>query len=207
MNWRKLVLATRNRGKLREIRALLAGLPLTVVSIDDLPAPLPEIIEDQPTFAGNAIKKAEAVARLSGEMALADDSGLEVEALGGRPGVHSAHFAGPARDDRANNLLLLEMLKGIAAPQRGAVFRCVMALSIPGNKTCTVEGTCPGRISGELRGQGGFGYDPLFIFEPSGLSFAEMAPHQKNMVSHRARAMREMRLLIERLFKEVARGE
>lgn len=193
-----LVLATRNRGKVREIEELLAGLPLEVISLQERPD-IPEVEENLPTFAGNAVKKAEAAARASGEMALADDSGLEVDALDGMPGVLSARFAGSGAGDQTNNRLLLEKLKGVPPEKRGARFRCAVALAIPGGTTHLIEESCPGRIAEAPRGSGGFGYDPLFIYEPAGLTFAEMEPGGKNEVSHRGKALRGVRLLLEQL--------
>lgn len=198
MKRRRLVLATRNPGKVREIRALLQSLPLEILSLDDFPG-LPEVVEDQPDLAGNAAKKAGATARFTGEMALADDSGLEVAALGNRPGVLSARFAGPGADDETNNRFLLSHLLGVPPAGRGALFRCVVALALPRGKIHLVEGNCPGRIAAAPRGAGGFGYDPLFIYEPLGLTFAEMKPEQKNAVSHRGEALRRVRGLLEEL--------
>ena len=185
---KKLVLATANQNKLIEIRELLKGLPVQVATIADYSGlKMPE--EDQPTFKGNAAKKAEVVSRFSGEVALADDSGLEVEALGWRPGVHSARYAGEEGNYAANNRLLLQELKGVPPEKRGARFTCAIAISVPGDQTYLVEDSCPGRITEALTGEGGFGYDPLFLFEPSGLTFAEMGAAEKNQVSHRGRAL------------------
>lgn len=185
---KKLVLATANQNKLIEIRELLQDLPVQVATIADYPGlKMPE--EDQPTFKGNAAKKAETVSGFTGEIALADDSGLEVEALGWRPGVHSARYAGEEGNYAANNLLLLQELKGVPPEKRGARFTCAIAISVPGDQTYLVEANCPGRITEELTGEGGFGYDPLFLFEPSALTFAEMGSAEKNQVSHRGRAL------------------
>jgi XTP/dITP diphosphohydrolase len=185
---KKLVLATANQNKLIEIKELLQGLPVEVATIADYPGlEMPE--EDQPTFKGNAAKKAEAVSGFTGEIALADDSGLEVEALGWRPGVHSARYAGEEGNYAANNRLLLQELKGVPPEKRGARFTCAIAISVPGDQTCLVEANCPGRITEAPKGEGGFGYDPLFLYEPSGLTFAEMGAAEKNQVSHRGRAL------------------
>lgn len=198
---KKLVIATGNQNKLEEIKVLLQGVPLEIVTIKDYPGlEMPE--EDQETFYGNAAKKAETVSAFTGEMALADDSGLEVDALGCRPGVQSARYAGAEGDYEANNRLLLEEMKGILPEKRTARFVAVIAISSPGNKTLSVRGICPGRIAEEPRGSGGFGYDPLFIYEPTGMTFAEMPAEKKNMVSHRARALRQARELLARLLKE-----
>lgn len=193
-----LILATHNRGKVKEIKALLNGLPLLIKSLEEIAA-LPPVDEDQPTFAGNARKKAEAVVRVCGFAALADDSGLEVDYLQGRPGVHSAHFAGPGAGDADNNRLLLQQLEGVPPEKRGAAFCCVMALAQPGGETYLVEGHCRGRIAETPRGEAGFGYDPLFIYEPAGLTFAQMGLDEKNRVSHRGQALQKLRCLLEQL--------
>jgi XTP/dITP diphosphohydrolase len=193
-----LILATGNRNKVAELKALLRGLPYTIKIIGDYPGlVMPE--EDQETFAGNAAKKAEAVSLFSGQMALADDSGLQVDALGGRPGVYSARYAGEEGNYEANNLLLLQELSGLPPAQRKARFVCAIALAVPGDRTYLIEESCPGRIAEELTGKGGFGYDPLFIYEPAGRTFAEMSAVEKNAVSHRGRALIKVRALLEDL--------
>ncbi len=196
---KKLILASRNRGKIDEIKTMLDGLPLELLSLNDFPE-LPAVEEDEDTFAGNARKKAETIALACGCAALADDSGLEVECLNGRPGVYSARFAGPQAGDAENNRYLLSLMRGVPPEKRSATFRCVIALALPEGKTYLVEGSCRGRIAEELRGDSGFGYDPLFIVEPSGLTFAQMGPDEKNKISHRARALRKLRALLENLF-------
>ncbi len=197
---RKLILATANQNKKIEMTALLQGLPLDLRTLTDYPGlAMPE--EDQDTFVGNAVKKAQVVAEHSGEMAIADDSGLEVEALGGRPGVYSSRYAGVEGDYERNNRLLLEELSEMPPQERGARFVAVIAIATPGNRTYTVQGVCPGRIADAPRGEGGFGYDPLFIYEPKGLTFAEMSASEKNAVSHRARALRQARELLGQLLK------
>ena len=195
---KKLILATGNRNKVSEIRALLQDLPVDIQTLEDYPSlVMPE--EDQPTFAGNATKKAEAVARHTGEISLADDSGLEVDALGGRPGVRSARYAGEDSNYAANNRLLLEELKNVPLEKRGACFKCAVAVAVPGDQTYITEESCSGRIAGSQQGAGGFGYDPLFIYEPAGVTFAEMTAEEKNRVSHRGRALHRTRELLERL--------
>lgn len=197
---KKLVIATGNQNKLEEIKVLLQGLPLEIVTIDSYPGlEMPE--EDRDTFYGNAAKKAETVSAFTGELALADDSGLEVDALDCRPGVLSARYAGKEGDYEANNRLLLEEMKDILPEKRSARFVAVIAIAAPGGETKSVRGICPGRIAEEPRGSGGFGYDPLFIYEPAGMTFAEMSAEKKNMVSHRARALRQARELLGRLLK------
>ncbi|WP_027716976.1 XTP/dITP diphosphatase [Desulfovirgula thermocuniculi] len=196
----KLVLATRNRGKIKELSALLAPLGYEVVSLEDFPG-VPEVPEDGATFAENAVKKAVAVARHTGHLALADDSGLEVDYLGGAPGVLSARFAGEHGNDRANNEKLLALLAGVPPEKRTARFRCVVAVATPAGEVWTAEGSCEGVIADTPRGEGGFGYDPLFYVPELGKTFAELDPEVKNRLSHRARALAGAREILAR-FKD-----
>jgi len=193
----RLVFASRNRGKLVELRELLADVEVEVLAIDELDAEIPEVIEDGDTFAANASKKALEVARASGLPALADDSGLEVDALDGRPGVYSARYAGESATDRDNNDRLVAELAGVPADRRTARFRSVLAFADTagrlGDEVLLAEGTCEGRILDEPRGDGGFGYDPLFLVPELGRTFAELGVGTKNDRSHRARAMRAMK--------------
>ena len=209
---RPLVFATRNPGKLVELRQLLPGI--SVLGIDEAAAQLgraiPEVDEDADTFAGNAAKKAREVSRATALPALADDSGLEVDALGGAPGVWSARSAGPGADDAANNARLLAELAGVPAERRTARFRSVLALADPagplGAEVLTAEGTAEGVVLDTPRGTGGFGYDPLFFFPPLGQTFAELGVGPKNDLSHRARAMRALApRLLEYLFTAAAK--
>ncbi len=195
---KKLVVATANQGKLREFRELLAGVQLKILSLADYPAMAP-INESGSTFAENAIIKAEAVMNYTGELALADDSGLEVDALDGRPGIYSARFAGTAGDDEANNKKLLAELTSVADTKRTARFRSAIAVASPGLPVQVVEGVCEGIIIHEPRGMGGFGYDPLFFVPALGKTFAQMAPERKNAISHRANAMIEARKILEEI--------
>ena len=190
----ELVLATGNRKKIAELAPALEVLGVRVLA-GDAAGVLPEVTEDRPSFAGNAEKKAIAAASATGRWALADDSGLEVDALEGAPGVASARFAGRHGDDAANNALLLERLAGLSAAKRGARFVCALALARP---DCTLEGifegTARGRILEAPRGGRDFGYDPLFLFTEegfaaSGHAFAELEPRLKAEVSHRGRAL------------------
>ncbi|NHM26352.1 XTP/dITP diphosphatase [Desulfofundulus sp. TPOSR] len=201
----KLVLATRNQGKVRELNQLLSPLGYEVVSLDQYPG-VPEIIEDGATFKDNAVKKATAVARYTGQLALADDSGLEVDYLGGAPGVHSARFAGEGHDDRANNEKLLRLLAGVPPEKRTARFRCVVAVATPEGRVFTAEGTCEGVIADKPRGEGGFGYDPLFYVPSCGKTFAELDPAVKNRISHRGRALALMREILAGLRHELDAG-
>ncbi len=202
-----LFFGTGNPGKLAELRRLVEGLSIRVVTPADLPRPLPEVVEDGATFAENAAKKAVAYARCSGLTALADDSGLCVDALGGAPGVHSARYSeaeapglsGTARD-LANNGKLLRALAGLPKDQRGGAYLAVLALAGPdGALLASVEGRCAGRIGREPRGTGGFGYDPLFIPAGRALTMAELPPEEKDALSHRGAAFRALRPALVRL--------
>ena len=188
---RQLVVATRNAGKLREIRHLLEGEGVEVLGLDAFPE-LPEVDEDGDTFAANAAKKAETIARLTGRACLADDSGLTVAALNGEPGVHSARYAGRQGDDAANNARLLRELEGVPEGRRQAAFCCVMALCLPGEPTRFFEGRVAGRILAAPRGTGGFGYDPLFLVDGFDRTMAELPLAEKNRVSHRGQALRQV---------------
>jgi XTP/dITP diphosphohydrolase len=196
---RPLVFATRNPGKVVELRQLLPGI--AVLGIDEAAARLgraiPEVEEDADTFAGNAAKKAREVSRATGLPALADDSGLEVDALGGAPGVWSARYAGPGADDAANNAKLLAALAGVPAVRRTARFRSVLALADVtgplGDAVITADGACDGVVLDAPRGAGGFGYDPLFWVPEVGKTFAELGVGTKGELSHRARAMQAIR--------------
>ncbi len=195
MTPRTLVFATTNRGKLAELGELL-GPGYRVLSPADFPG-VPEVVEDAPTFEGNAEKKARAWAQASGEWALADDSGLCVDALGGRPGVQSARYGESegARIDR-----LLGELEGVPDGKRTARFECALALAAPDGRLETARGTCEGRIGFERRGAHGFGYDPVFVL-PDGRTLAEVPRAGKAEVSHRGQAFRA---LLERLKRLVA---
>lgn len=201
-----LVIATRNRGKVEELRLLLADLDLRLFTPADLPD-CPEVVEDGATFAENAIKKAVTLARHTGMIALADDSGLEVDALGGRPGVLSARFAGPGASDAANNRKLLDLLRDVPASERSARFRCAVAVAAPDGRVRTAEGTCEGLILNEARGNGGFGYDPLFFIPDRGKTMAELPESEKNLISHRGQAFRRARHALEDFLAELKTGQ
>lgn len=181
----RLVLATRNKHKTKELTALLQGLGVDVVGLDEI-SPFPETVEDRPTIAGNAEKKAREAAAAANGWALADDTGLEVSALGGAPGVYSARYAGPGCTYEDNNRKLLAALEG--QKDRSAVFRTVMALAHPDGRLELAEGRLPGTIASSPRGTNGFGYDPVFVLE-DGRALAELSDSEKNQVSHRARAL------------------
>ncbi len=194
----RLLIATRNRHKFDEIRAILAPYNVHATDLREYPE-APEVVEDGATFEANAILKAVALARVTGLWTLADDSGLEVDALDGDPGVRSARYAGEPTDDGANNRKLLETLG--ARPDRRARFRCVLALADPAGPVRTVSGACPGVILQAPRGLHGFGYDPLFVPDGFALTFAELDAATKNRISHRAvalkRAVSEWREVLE----------
>jgi XTP/dITP diphosphohydrolase len=192
---RKLVLATRNRGKVREIASILKDLHLDILSSLDFPKIQP-VIEDGRTFQENAIKKAETIGRSTGLLALADDSGLEIDALDGQPGICSSRFAGPEQDDEKNIEKVLKLMRRTPENRRQARFRCVIALASPNGRTATVEGTCEGVISTEPRGSAGFGYDPIFLVPEYGKTFAELGEEVKNRISHRAKALLAARKLL-----------
>jgi len=189
----KLVIASRNTEKRAELAALLSDCGVEILTLDDFPN-VPEVVEDGKTFAENARKKALAAAEATGLPAVADDSGLEVDALGGRPGVLSARYAGPDATDAQRVDKLLEEMRDVPESERGARFRCAIAYATPnGVVAFTVEGSCEGRITTEPCGSNGFGYDPVFFHPESGCTFAELAPEQKNRVSHRARGLAAFR--------------
>lgn len=190
---KKLLIATRNRKKLQEIQEILAHPGLTLVDVDEV-GDLPDVEEDGVTFEANAMKKARVLAHASGMLTLADDSGLEVDALNGAPGVYSARYAGEPSNDAANNAKLMAALEGVE--NRRARFRCVIALATPDGVCSTVDGCCEGRIATRPGGAGGFGYDPLFIPDGYTQSFGELGAEIKHRISHRGAALRAARVLL-----------
>jgi XTP/dITP diphosphohydrolase len=193
-----LVIATKNRGKSAEIKGALKDFPVLVKDLNDF-GPVAEPVEDGATFEENAYKKASFTARVLGLPALADDSGLEVQALAGAPGIHSARYAGPGVTDSDNNAKLLKALSGKA--NRKARFCCVLTLAVPSGAALTYEAFCEGLILDSARGDNGFGYDPLFLYPPMGKTFAEMSTEQKLSVSHRGLALRELKNEFERVLR------
>ncbi len=185
-----LVIATKNKGKSAEIKNFLKDFPVDVKDLNDF-GPIPEVVEDGKTFEENAYKKAGFTAKILGLPCLADDSGLEVEALGNSPGVYSARYAGPDATDPENNAKLLAALYGI--DNRKARFCCVLSLAVPAGPALTYEASCDGVILESPRGENGFGYDPLFLYPPEGKTFSEMTLEEKLRVSHRGRALEELR--------------
>lgn len=196
-----LLIATTNQGKLREYAAIFGGLPIELRTLRDLGI-TDDVEETGATFAANAQLKAEYYAARSGLPALADDSGLEVAALGGEPGVYSARYAGPGKTDAERNAFLLGKLADVPFHARLARFVCVIALSRPGGATELVEGVLPGVIEHAPRGEGGFGYDPLFYVLDENATLAEIPPDRKNQISHRARAAQEARAVLDRWLSE-----
>jgi len=193
----RLVIATLNPAKARELASLLGDLPFDVVSLATIPgAALPP--EGDDSYRANALAKARAAARLSRSFALADDSGLEVDALDGRPGLRSARFVGSGLSDSERSAALLSELRGVPPERRTARFRCVTALVSPDGSEEVVEGVVEGLITDVPRGTGGFGYDPLFFYPPLGGTFAELDPAVKNGISHRARALAAAREVLKR---------
>lgn len=190
---KEVILATRNKGKVKEFADLLGGVIENVISLDDLDNP-PEVIEDGETFTDNALKKARTIAQYSGKPALADDSGLAVDALGGSPGVYSARYSGEGATDKTNIDKLLKELGD--NPNREARFVCVLALVFPDGKEIVAKGQCPGVILKEPRGEGGFGYDPVFYLPDRGKTMAEVPPEVKNTISHRARAVMSLKEIL-----------
>ncbi|WP_088228958.1 XTP/dITP diphosphatase [Desulfosporosinus sp. FKB] len=186
----KILLATQNQGKVRELQDLLADEEIEVVSLRDLPD-WEEVEENGETFAENAALKARAAVQRTGLIALADDSGLEVDALNGAPGVFSARFAGEPKDDERNNDKLLDLLARIPDDKRTARFRCALVIAAPKGKEYLTEGTVEGKILRQRRGTDGFGYDPLFLVPELGRTLAELTLAEKNDLSHRARAFRK----------------
>lgn len=194
----RLLLATRNPHKAAEIGRMLRDLPLRVATLEEFPA-VGEVVEDGRTLEENAAKKAALPARETGLWTLADDTGLEVAALDGAPGVRSARYAGDGCDYADNNAKLLRALRGAAPDRRRAAFRCVMALAGPDGRVTLEEGRLEGSIALGPRGRNGFGYDPLFFVPASGKTFAEMSDEEKDSVSHRRLALTRMRAHLARL--------
>ena len=196
---RELVVASRNKGKIREIKELLANFPFKVTSLLDYPR-IPPIIEDGKTYRANALKKACSVARATGKMAMSDDSGLEVKALGYAPGIYSSRFAGTGASDKARNKKLFMMLKGVPMHKRQARYRCVIALvNAKAQELGVVQGTCSGYVATKEQGCNGFGFDPLFLLKRYNKTFGQLSASLKAKISHRARALKKFRLLLSRV--------
>jgi len=194
---KQLIVATNNQGKLRELEEVLTGLPIRILSLRDYPL-IPDIIEDGFSFAENALKKARAVFQAVGVPTLADDSGLCVDALEGRPGIFSARYAGSGASDEENYLKILKEMKDVADDIRSAHFVCALALVERNGNEKVFEGMCHGKITREPVGRNGFGYDPIFYFEPLNSTFAEIDSSAKSIVSHRGKALRKFAQYIRR---------
>lgn len=183
-----LVIASRNKAKIQEIKELLSDLPIIVKGVDEVMV-VPEVVEDEPTFKANAIKKAVEIAKATGILSLADDSGLEVEYLNGEPGVYSSRYAGIPRDDQRNNQKLLRRMQDVPWEKRDAWFKCVIALATPDGQVEICEGKCVGKIGYKAKGELGFGYDPIFVLPQYDKTFAEIDSELKHQISHRGKAL------------------
>lgn len=195
----RIIAATQNMHKLAELRAISGNYGYELLSQADVGLEDMDVDETGESFEENSFIKADAVCRASGEPAVADDSGLAVDALNGAPGIYSARYAGEHGNDAKNRAKLLEALKDVPEGERGAKFVCVITLVLPDGRRLVSRGECPGRIGFEEKGDNGFGYDPLFIPDGSDKSFAELDAEVKNSISHRARALEGLRPLLERL--------
>ncbi|MDJ0330967.1 XTP/dITP diphosphatase [Planococcus sp. S3-L1] len=188
---KKIVIATQNKGKAKDFEALLAPLGYKVLTLLDVAQDL-DVEETGVTFEENAILKAEAVSKVLGIPVISDDSGLEIDALNGEPGVYSARYAGAAKSDSANIDKVLEKMSGVPENGRTARFRCVLAVAAPNEKTETFSGSCEGIILSTPQGNNGFGYDPIFYVPAQRKAMAELLPHEKAAISHRGNALREL---------------
>ncbi|WP_050181186.1 XTP/dITP diphosphatase [Domibacillus robiginosus] len=195
----EVIIATRNVGKAKEFVRMFEPMGITVKTLLDYPE-LPDVEETGETFAENALLKAEFAARSTGRPAIADDSGLIIDALNGRPGVYSARYAGTEKDDQANNDKVLEEMKNIPEESRSARFMCILAVAFPdGRDPLWAEGSCEGTIGFEEAGEHGFGYDPLFFPEGYNVTMAQLDPEEKNKISHRAKALHSLRAQLPEL--------
>ena len=194
---RELLIATNNQKKLKELKALLVDLPLRITSLKDYKN-MPKIEEDGKTFSQNALKKASTISIYTKKLVMGEDSGLEVKALGNRPGVFSARFSGTNATDQKNNLKLLRFLRKVPSKERQARYRCCVALTDYDGIVDIVSGSCSGFISPRSKGNNGFGYDPLFLVSRYNKTFGELDPFVKSRISHRARALKKFYLVIEK---------
>jgi XTP/dITP diphosphohydrolase len=199
---KQIVLATRNRGKITELKALMQDFGIEVLSVADMEG-VPEVEEDATTFLENSLKKAREISTATGIMALADDSGLVVDALNGAPGVYSARYAGDDATDEQNYLKLLDEIKDIPDGERTARFKCVMVLYHPSGQWISAEGACEGIISHEPTGSQGFGYDPVFFVPELGRSMAQLSSEEKNAISHRGNALKKLREMLPEFLEKV----
>jgi len=197
---KELIVATKNKGKLREIKELLKDFNLKVTSLADYPD-APEIEEDGKTFAQNALKKAATIALYTKKLTLGEDSGIEIKALGNKPGIHSSRFSGEDATDKKNNLRMLRLLRKVPLLQRRARYRCFAALVDGKRIVDVVSGQCGGLITKHARGKNGFGYDPYFLIARYGKTFGELDPTIKAKISHRARAMKKVKVILEQYLR------
>lgn len=197
----ELVVATKNKKKLKEIKEILKGLNFKLTSLADFPQ-APRIIENGKTFRENAIKKAVKTACFTKQLAMGEDSGLCVDALGGKPGVYSARFSGKDKSDEKNNLKLLEVLEGLPVSKRKAHYCCAVALADKNGLIAVVEGKCGGLIGFEQKGTFGFGYDPLFVIPKYGKTFAQLGARIKHKMSHRYHALKKARIIIKKYIED-----
>jgi len=195
---KKLVIATKNRKKKKELEKLLKGLNIKISSLSDLKIHIPHVVEDGRTFRQNAVKKALTFSRYIKELILADDSGLVVDALDGKPGVRSSRFAHTKAKDEENNAKLLKLMRNVPSKRRNATFVSVVALAEKGNLIGTTRGECKGTIGFELKGKSGFGYDPLFTPRGRNRTFAQFSSSFKNRISHRAKAVKKAKSIIRK---------
>ena len=199
-----IIAASRNQHKISEIEAITKKFGMKVISRDEAGLDKREIEEDGRTFEENSFKKADAIMKMSGQITIADDSGLEVEYLGGEPGIFSARFAGENCDDEKNNIKLLTMLEGVPYSDRKARFVSVITMVYPDGETLVARGECSGHIIDFPAGEGGFGYDPLFVPEGYQETFAQMGAEEKNRISHRAKALEKLEKLLEERKKRIS---
>ncbi|MFD1863924.1 XTP/dITP diphosphatase [Planococcus chinensis] len=195
---KKVIIATQNLGKAKDFEALLRPFGYEVLTLRDVAEDV-DVEETGTTFEENAILKAETIANMLNTTVIADDSGLEIDALGGEPGVYSARYAGGEKSDSANIDKVLAKLEGIPEEKRTARFRCVLAIASPGKETKTFHGTCEGYILEERFGENGFGYDPIFWVPTEGRTMAEMKPHEKAAISHRGNALRKLQISLSKI--------
>lgn len=201
MTTQPIVLATTNQGKAKEFAVLLQGLPVEIETLKDYPE-IGDIVEDGQTFKENALIKARTVAKATGKLAVADDSGLMVDALDGAPGIYSARFAGEDKNDAKNTAKLLALLQDTPQEARGAQFCCAIAIVLPDGREYTTEGICRGEIAFAPAGDGGFGYDPVFLVPQWGKTFAELTMSEKNAISHRGKANAQALVILRELIEE-----
>lgn len=197
----RILFATGNAGKMKEVRMILEDLGIPVLSMKEAGISA-EIVEDGTTFEENAAIKAETIRNLTGDIVLADDSGLEIDCLDGAPGIYSARFMGEDTPYTVKNAALLEKLSGVPEAKRTARFVCAIACALPDGRTLTTRGVMEGIIAQEIRGENGFGYDPIFYLPEFGCTSAEITPEQKNEVSHRGKALRQMRMILQEVLAQ-----